>query len=249
MRFSDASSFRFRYLHAWILASVAGAGGSILLAALLVPARDWLGNTNVALLLVGVVIAAAAVGGRLAGVITAIAASLAFNAIHTLPYGTLVIEHREDAITTALVAIVGIAVGELTHQRITSARTARRRDYAVARLHNVGELIRQGRPLEEVLEAFQDELAAELGLREVRYEPGLPHRGRPQLRPNATLDSGERIPESGVEVVVHCDGEPVGHLILFPGPRLRVTHAGLVVAVVMAEMLGALLSRSYVPPT
>ena len=95
---------------------VAGAGFAALaigVAAALVPLRDRLGSANAALLLVLVVIAAAAVGGRVAGVASAVTASLAFNFFFTEPYLTLRIHSGRDVVTTALILVVGLAVGQL----------------------------------------------------------------------------------------------------------------------------------------
>ena len=63
----------------------AGAAVAIGVGGLLVPVRDVIGNTNVALVLVVVIVAAAAFGGRMAGVVTAGAACLSFNFFHTEP--------------------------------------------------------------------------------------------------------------------------------------------------------------------
>lgn len=78
-----------------------------MLAALLVPLRSWLGNTNVALVLVvGIVAAARVLGGRAAGVAGSVAAALAYDFFHTLPHYTMTVHARVDRITTVLLLVV-----------------------------------------------------------------------------------------------------------------------------------------------
>jgi hypothetical protein len=241
------STLTFRYLRPAIAASIAGPAAALVMALALVPARDWLGTTNVALLLLLVVVATAAVGGRAPGAVTAIAASLLFNAAHTAPYGTLVIEDREDMVATVLIAVVGVAVGELTHLRINADRRARRREYAVDRVHRVAELVGQQRPLDDIIHAVRTELADELGLAVVQFEIGPPDPALPVLHHTGNLDGDQaRLPEQGAAVLIHRDGTPHGHLRLEPSRHHHPNHAGQIVAVVMADLIGAALST---PPT
>ena len=59
------------------------------------------------------IVAAASFGGRAAGVTTSVVAALAFNFFHTQPYYSLRISDRFDIITTVLLVVVGLAVGEI----------------------------------------------------------------------------------------------------------------------------------------
>lgn len=94
-------------------ASAGFAALAIGVAAALVPLRDELGSANAALLLVMIVVAAAAVTGRVGGVVTGVVASLAFNFFYTKPYLTLRIHSGRDVVTTVLIVVLGLAVGEL----------------------------------------------------------------------------------------------------------------------------------------
>src|SRR5262245_31974555 len=85
----------------------------IFVAAALVVVRDTIGNTNVALILVVFIVAAAVFGGRLAGATAAIVAAISFNFFHTQPYLTLRIKEGQDVVTVLLLLVVGLAVGEL----------------------------------------------------------------------------------------------------------------------------------------
>lgn len=249
---SQLTALRRQVTSPGALATVAGSLGLLVVSVLLVPAREWLGNTNVALVLLVVVVAAAAFGGRLAGVATAVVAALAFNVIHTEPYATVIIERRMDVITTVLLALVGVAVGELTHRRIVSARRARRRDYAVSRVHRIAELVEHGRPVDDIATAVCDELSAELGLRAALYHPTPASAARARILHNGTIRGriDAELPSGGAVVDLRSHGRPVAHLELLPGPRTRTSEAGLVVAVVMADLLQTRLDSpdEPVPP-
>src|SRR5262245_12506281 len=99
-----------------------GVASAIAIAGLLVPIRDWMGASNVALVLVIVVVAAAILGGRMAGALTSVAAALSFDYFHTQPYYNLRISDREDVIAAVLLLVVGLAVGELAALRAGSRR-------------------------------------------------------------------------------------------------------------------------------
>ncbi len=74
--------------------AVVGPILALLVAGGLVPLRDTLGVTNVALLITLVVVAATA--DRSAGAITAVVAALSYNFFHTQPYRSLRIDNGRD---------------------------------------------------------------------------------------------------------------------------------------------------------
>jgi len=121
-----------------------GVLSAIFVAGLLVPIRDWLGASNVALVLAIVVVVAAIVGGRLAGAATSVAAALAFDFFHTRPYYTLRIDKREDVIAAVLLLVLGIIVGQLGVLRAGSRREAALNAMAAKRLEAYTALLRKG---------------------------------------------------------------------------------------------------------
>lgn len=98
---------------AGLVAALAGSVGSLAVAGALVAWREPLGLANVGFVMVLVVLAAAIAGGRRAGIVTAATAALAFNYFHTQPYLSLAVAAREDAVSVALLAVVGALVGEI----------------------------------------------------------------------------------------------------------------------------------------
>jgi len=96
------------------LAAVGAAIAAPLLAALvLLPWRsDW-SNTNVALLLVVVIVAVAAIGNRLAGALAAVGAAVWFDFFYTVPYERFSIRSSSDIRTFILLLVAGVAVSQL----------------------------------------------------------------------------------------------------------------------------------------
>jgi K+-sensing histidine kinase KdpD len=124
----------------WLLACLVPAA----VAGVLVPLRDHIRNTNLALLLVLVVLGAAVVGGRAAGVLAALSSALAYDFALTRPYWSLLIARSDDLETTMLLAVIGVVAGHLVHEarRHEALALARRRD--VERLRRRAELAAGG---------------------------------------------------------------------------------------------------------
>ena len=80
----------------WVGASI-GAIGAVAIGGLLGAARDQIGTTSSALVFAIVVVFAASVGGRLAGVVTSVAAALAFDFFLIPPYYTLRVDAGSDS--------------------------------------------------------------------------------------------------------------------------------------------------------
>src|SRR5215475_3764916 len=83
------------------------------LAAILVPFRASVPNTDAALAMILVVVAVAANGYRLAGILAALSVAVWFDFFLTRPYETFSITRRTDIETTVLLLVIGIAVTEI----------------------------------------------------------------------------------------------------------------------------------------
>ena len=96
---------------------VAGLGlaalGPLVVASLLVTVRDHMARSNAALVFVIVVVLAAALGGRWAGVTAAVISAMSYDFFLTRPYGSLKIDELEDIVATVLLLAVGLIVGEV----------------------------------------------------------------------------------------------------------------------------------------
>ena len=100
------------------LALAAGLVSPLLVALALVPFRADLSHTNAALVLVVVVVAVAALGSRMAGVLAALSAAAWFarggaaigHSFLTRPYETFDISASADVETAVLLLVVGLIV-------------------------------------------------------------------------------------------------------------------------------------------
>jgi K+-sensing histidine kinase KdpD len=73
---------------------------AVAVVAALVPLRDQVRNSNLALVLVLVVLAAAVIGGRIAGMAVGVAVAIAFDSFLTRPYQAL----RDEAWGSPVIA-------------------------------------------------------------------------------------------------------------------------------------------------
>ncbi len=232
-----------------------GGLGPIAVAALLVPVRDALANTSIALILVVVVVLAGVAGGRAAGALAALMAALSFDFFHTVPYLTLTIDSADDVETTLLLLLVGVIVGQVAWRAQRSREAAEAGRSEIASFHRMADMTAQGRDPADVLAAAQQELTALLGLRDCRFEAppfGLP---RPRLERTGAIAGqthhraagrGFELPEEGAELPVLAHGQQVGRFVLEPTPGVGVTLEQRVVAVAIADQVGAALSAGPV---
>ena len=231
--------------------------------AVLALARGVFGQTNAALILMIAVVAVAALGGRVAGVITALAAVVSFDFFHTEPYLSLAIDSRDDIETTILLLIAGIIVGTLA----ASGRRARSRaDDArseIKRIHRVAEIAASGADVATVIATAQDELGALLTLRESRFEaiPFHDDTRRPRLGRNGSIElqptmrfarrgnrSGFELPEQGADLPVLARGHEIGRFVLIPTPGVATTLEERVVAVAIADQVATVWSPEQSEP-
>jgi hypothetical protein len=232
--------------------AAAGAAVAIGVAAVLVPLRDTaFGNSNVALVLVLVVVGAAMLGGRLAGVTTAVVAALAFNFFHTQPYLTLSIEKTEDIATFFLLLVVGLIVGELSQLQRRSRHRESEQAAGARLLEDVAATLAAGVPTEEVWTEVRDGLVVELGLRSCRFEPApfsprLPavdRRGRIEGQELRWTLTGFELPDGGAQLTVEHAGSLLGRLVLEPTPGHGTTLDQRRVAVALADQLAVVLAQ------
>lgn len=236
--------------------SALGAFAAIAVAGLLVPLRSTIDNTNVALVLVLVIVAAASFGGRAAGVTTSVVAALAFNFFHTQPYYSLRISDRFDIITTILLAVVGLAVGEIAVLSHRHEVVADEHATGARHLERVAGLVASGASESDVWDAVRAGLVAELGLASCRFDPGVGLTHLPRIQRDGRLLEGERyftdggfaLPAEGVEILVERQGRTLGRLVLEPEGRRAVSRDQRRVGVALADQLAVVLSTGTVNP-
>jgi hypothetical protein len=230
---------------ALVVALVAPVG----VAAALVPFRNGADSANVALVLVAFVVAMAALGGRLAAALSALTAVLSFDFFHARPFESLSIDRRTDLETALLLVVVGLIAWEV------SSRSARHRIDAdqyrddIARIHAVVALVSEGATTDDVIMAVRNELRDLLFLRDCTFSRQLATRPRPELDGDGeVMMAGLRwgasrmgLPSKEVDLIVHGRGRAMGRFILVPTPGVPVAWDRRLVAVALADQVGAAL--------
>jgi Domain of unknown function (DUF4118) len=232
-----------------------GAPAAIAVGASLTTVRWAVNSVNTALIFMVLVVAVAALGGRAAGAITAVASVMAYDFFLTEPYLSMAIESRDDVETTVLLLVAGLLVGTIA----TKGRSARHREAAtrveVRRVHRVAEAAATGRPPTAVLEVARDEITAVLDLADCWFEP-VPYPNdllRPRLGRNGAIQAqssfrfrrhrdgraGFELPREGVEVQVLARGRHVGRFILVPNSNTATTVDDRLITVTIADQVGA----------
>jgi len=215
----------------------------------LVPLRAHVLNTNLALVLVLVVLGAAVAGGRAAGLTSALAAALAYDVFLTVPYGSLKIERSDDIETTVLLALIGLACGELVEwaRRHEAAAAARRRE--IDQVQRRAELAAGGERPGRLIDVSTRELTDLLRLDDCRYVPGPVPDDLPVFTHTAIVVPGAEsayAPEGALGLPVRAHGLDLGHFMLvFPTPTygVRVPPDTKHAAVALADQLGMALLR------
>ena len=229
-------------------------GGLVPIAAAftLVPLRDAMVHTNVALVLVAVVVLVAVAGGRVAGATAAVFAAVSFDFFFTHPYLHLRIATGEDVETTVLLLVVGLVVGHVAARGRRARISAAARLGEVRRIYRVAELAANGDEPSDVVMATQAELTDLLRLEECRFEAPpfdttfdvLERTGVVPSREHRWYHGGFELPRDGVELRVLGRGHVLGRFVLTPTPDTGVSLEERVVAVALADQVGAVLAAA-----
>jgi K+-sensing histidine kinase KdpD len=233
------------------LAVAAGLLAPLALAAILVPFRAHFQNTEAALALVVVIVAVAAAGNRLAGYLAALSAAAWFDFFLTRPYETFDITGRYDIQTTVLLLVIGVAVTELAvWGRREHAAASRRAGY----LDGIGatvEAVAAGEGPSELIGEVSGQLIRVLSLRACRWQYGVAGLGHPaRLTHHGWVTAGEQTwdvaaaglpPDTETELLVEHGGLLQGRFLIMPVPGTRPSREQLLVAIALADQVGAAL--------
>ena len=218
-------------------------------AAILVPFRSSFANTASALILVAVIVAVAALGNRVSGFVATVSATVWFDFFLTRPYEKLAITHRPDIETAVSLFVVGIIVTELAARNRHHHETAAEEADFVGLIHDVSELATSGVSSREVVERVRNELITLLHLQACRYESGSADRPIVQLEHDGRVFLGGRVwgvdrmglPGPEIELVVQSQGRALGRFVMTPTPGYEISYERRVVAVAIADQVGASL--------
>jgi two-component system sensor histidine kinase KdpD len=235
-------------------AAALGSLAVILLAAALVPLRDHLPNAEFALAFVIPVLFAAVIGGRIAGICTAVVAALTFDFVYTQPYLSLRIESKDDVWTFVVLLIVALVAAEVGIRARRGSVAAQESRAELNRLLRVVELAARGVDDDDVVSSARAELIGLFGLVDCVYErertgPEMPRLGQRGALENTQLVAwGEFVlPTGGVEVPVRGRGQDLGRLVLYAADATRAPVEKRLVAVAIADEVGLTLASGQAP--
>lgn len=219
-------------------------------AAVLVPFRTTLPSTVAVLLLVTVVVAVAANGQRVAGLLAAISAAAWFDFFLTQPYERFAITHREDIETTVLLVAVGAAVTELAVRGRRHKSVAKTEAGYLVAIRTTADLVASGASSTDVISLVRRQLTELLTLRECRFQRGRLG-GLPTfdsdgnvLWAGSTLDVDRvGLPADPIELRAMCNNRALGRFVLTFEPGSRPGELPRQVAVILANQAGDALSR------
>jgi hypothetical protein len=219
-------------------------------AVALIPLRDHVEQANVALILVVAVVAVAVTGRRVAAALAAVSAAFWFDFLFTVPYYSPRIASGDDALTAGLLLVTGLAVGQLAAWALGQRDQARRGREDIGRIHYAAELAAQGESVDHLILAVSLELRDLLFLRDCRFAPGVVDEQLPSLDHDARVRWGDLgwgtetlgLPSKGVTLAAHGQGQVLGTFTLLPTPGVMVDEARLLVAVALADQVGAAMA-------
>jgi Domain of unknown function (DUF4118) len=226
--------------------------------ALVVPFRDDVANTNAALGLVLLVVAAAATGVRPAGIVAAISAAAWFDFFLTQPYENFHINDRYDIETAVLLVLVGIAVSEIAlWGRRQQAQASRQEGYLNGVVSTAGLVAAGDARPERLIEYVADQLVDILDIDDCRFDSDLGTERLPRLQRDGTVVRAGRpvdvdrhgLPtDSEIELLVQHSGATQGRFLLTASTRIaRTGPSQRKVAVVLADQVGAALADQARP--
>ncbi|MFF3128307.1 DUF4118 domain-containing protein [Streptomyces sp. NPDC057908] len=220
--------------------------------AVLVPFRTGMSNTDAALVLVVAVVAVAALGHRLAGALTALSAAVWFGFLLTRPYGQLAITKAADITTAVLLLVVGIAVSQLAARARELKVIALTDDDYLAQIHHTARLAETSTSPHTVIDHVCRQLVGLLGLSGCRFEYGTLIGHPPCLKEDGTIAwdhhrwdaDRDGLPGEELELRVFHNGRFHGRFMLRPSPGAAPPLAARLVAVTLANQVGAELDTA-----
>ena len=237
------------------LAVLAALAVPLALAAVLVPFRASFPNTDAALALLLVVVAVAANGYRLAGVLAAVSAAVWFDFFLTRPYETFSITRRTDIETTVLLLVIGVAVTELAVWGRRQYTAASRRAGYLDGISAAAQAVAVGGSPSVLTDQVTGQLTRVLSLESCRFQYGAAGLGRPaRMRHDGTVIAedlpwnvdAEGFPRgTDTELLVEGGGVFQGRFLMTPGPAARPTLEQRLLAIALADQVGAALATSH----
>ena len=216
--------------------------------------RDSIANTNAALVLVLLIVAAAATGVRAAGLAAAVSSAVWFDYFLTVPYTQFAITDPADVETDVLLLLVGVAVTEIAlWGRRQQARASRERGYLDGVLTTAASVGAGRSSARSLIESVSELITEVLQIDECRFDTGtesvlatlnddatMTYDGRPyDVRRNGLPT------DTAIALRVQSAGVSRGRFLLTATSRVvRPTVEQLRVVVALSDQVGAALSAA-----
>ncbi len=234
----------------------AAAIAPLLCAAVLAAFRESVTAATAALVLVLIVVATAATGDRVAGIVAALSSAAGFDVFLTEPRGQFTIKNPNDIEVTVLLVLVGIAVTEIAlWGRRQQARASRRAGYLDGVLGTSKIIAVPDASPDALIDHVASQIIQILDIDDCQFVPG--NGPGPQ---DASLDHDGCVTRRGHRVNVERDGLPTderialivrqggaihGQFVLTAATRVVCPSVEqLRVAVLLADQVGAALTHA-----
>jgi len=219
--------------------------------AVLATVRDSIPAASAVLVLVLWVVAAAATGDRVAGLVAAVSGGVWFDFFLTAPYNQLTIRDSDDVQATVLLVVIGLAVSEIALWGYRQQAGAARRSGYLDGILGAARLVSEGdTPAATLVDLVADQITEALGADECRFAQGPVHDARIALldhegvvvRGDHTVDV-DRVGMPSNEYVaipVRRGSRVVGHfLVTATSQVIYPTREQRRVAVLLADQVAA----------
>jgi K+-sensing histidine kinase KdpD len=221
----------------------------LVIAAVLVPFRGSFAETAAALVMVVVIFGVAVTGSQVAGVLASVSAAAWFDFFLVRPYDRFTISHRSDLETTIAILVVGVLVNVLAGRSRHHWQAANSSTTYVAMIHGVAMLAADSASVSEMIELTNESLVTLLTLRACRFDRTLSDPPLAQIQSNGDVAHvGMRwpvqeigIPGPEAEIPAKWRGRVVGRFVVTPTPGASVSLEQRIVAVAIADLVGAYL--------
>jgi K+-sensing histidine kinase KdpD len=216
--------------------------------------RDSVANTNAALGLVLLIVAAASTGIRAAGLVAALSSAAWFDFFLTQPYNHFNITDRADIETAVLLMLVGVAVTEVAlWGRRQQARASREQGYLDGVLSTAATVGAGRSSTSSLIDHVCEQIVDVLRIDACRFDPGsgpilaalnndatVTYNGHPFNVDRLGLPT-----DSEIALVVQSGGVVHGRFLLTAATRVvRPTLEQLRVTIALANQVGAALAAS-----
>lgn len=225
------------------------------LAAILVPFRASFPNTDAALAMILVVVAVAANGYRLAGILAAVSAAVWFDFFLTRPYERFTINQRNDIETTVLLLVIGVAVTELAVWGRGEHTAASRRAGYLDGINAAAQAVATGGSAAALTDQVTGQLTRVLSLQSCRFQYGVAGLGQPaRMHHDGSVTAAHRTwdvdaegfpPNTNLELLVESGGVFQGRFLMTPLPDAHPTLEQRQLAVALADQAGAALATAH----